>query len=199
MTSSFVTVVVPFDDALADGVLPLVQAMGNPAAAPLRCALGALGILHFMSLNVIRAGDGGGDGGDAAHLLLELSADGPAEPALQAVAGAIAPELTAVLDAAGHPLRRPAWPASWRATAGRSLPTGLARGGAAARSGCRSVVHLAWRCGASSPSAIRRPRRRVVRRPLRSGTALDTLSGYASDCGNRATRNGHSPRSRPPS
>lgn len=178
MTSSFVTVVVPFDDALADGVLPLVQAMGNPAAAPLRCALGALGILHFMSLNVIRAGDGGGDGGDAAHLLLELSADGPAEPALQAVAGAIAPELTAVLDAAGHPLP----------------PSGLARFLARYSPTLAADWIGTWRRGGAlglpfcgSPGM--EVRRILAERDLAdrvagwygdlsgSGTALDTLSG----------------------
>jgi hypothetical protein len=96
MTPSFVTVVVPFERDRAVAVLPLIQEMGNPAIPAINNAIADLGIVHFMSISVIRAKNT-----PVANLVMEISADAPAEPLLQGLAEALAPWLRPILAASG--------------------------------------------------------------------------------------------------
>src|SRR5271157_2861571 len=125
---AFVTVVVPFAAGRAGDVLTLVRGMGNPAAPALRTSIESLDVVHFMSVNVIPA-----DQGDRAHLLLEMSVDGPGEAALRGVAVALAQPLTDVLTAAGYTVSATGLPA-FLSRHSRTLATtwyGTARSGGA--------------------------------------------------------------------
>lgn len=102
MNQSFVTVVLPFEAKRADAVRALAKAMGNPAAGTLSDDIAVLGIVHFMSINVVD-----GDRAGSAHLVFELSADGPADLALKKAATTLAPQLGDILAAAGIPIGRP--------------------------------------------------------------------------------------------
>lgn len=93
MSHAFITVVVPFDAARTPDVEAVLAGMGNPPRDDLRLALDAIGIVHFMSLNVV---PGGAD--DPAHLLLEAVADGGHDAALRALA--TDPDLGGELDRA---------------------------------------------------------------------------------------------------
>jgi len=128
VSHSFVTVVVPFAAGRAGDVLTLVRGMGNPAAPALRTSIESLDVVHFMSVNVIPA-----DQGDRAHLLLEMSVDGPGEAALRGVAVALAQPLTDVLTAAGYTVSATGLPA-FLSRHSRTLATtwyGTARSGGA--------------------------------------------------------------------
>jgi deferrochelatase/peroxidase EfeB len=97
MQNSFITLALPFAGRRADATEGAIgQHLGNPVHAEAKGALDATGLLHFMSLTVIR--DTRPDG---AHLLFEISVDGGPAPALAAIVEALGSRLAIVLDAAG--------------------------------------------------------------------------------------------------
>jgi hypothetical protein len=71
MKQVFVTVVVPVRLERIEQIRGQVEALGNPAKAPLTAMLDGLGVIHFASLNVFQA-----SARDRGHLVLELSGDG---------------------------------------------------------------------------------------------------------------------------
>jgi len=95
MIPYFITVVVTIEPGCETAVLPLVREMGNPPIGGLSAAIAALGIVHFMSINVIPADAG------PAHLVMEISADQAASLTLNALAGPLGPALDGILAAAG--------------------------------------------------------------------------------------------------
>lgn len=99
----FVTIAIPFADrtewallALAD-VERAVAALGNPADGAIAARLRATGIIHFASIHVIPADEPG----RPAHLLIEATVDGPADKAIDAIAGAMAADLLPILAMIG--------------------------------------------------------------------------------------------------
>ena len=99
MTHAFVTVAVPFEDAKADAAEARLRELGNPASATVRDALRDRGI-HFMSMNVVR-----GDQNHGAFLILEASADGTADGALETIAAQLKDQIVDVLRAAAQQVR----------------------------------------------------------------------------------------------
>ncbi|MBB3859641.1 deferrochelatase/peroxidase EfeB [Novosphingobium hassiacum] len=103
----FVTIAIPFADrtewaplALAD-VERAVAALGNPANKDIAKRLRDTGIVHFASIHVIPA-----DEPDSpAHLLIEATVDGPANKAVDALAGALAADLLPILAMIGTTTR----------------------------------------------------------------------------------------------
>ena len=102
MPHAFVTVVVPFDERNSDAVDAHLDGLGNPARPPIAEALDASEFVHFMSLTVVR-----GSSGEAAHLVLEASADGYPDGVLRRLAREIGGELCGVLEAAGVRVSEP--------------------------------------------------------------------------------------------
>lgn len=97
MQNSFITLAIPFAGRRADATERAIeQELGNPVCADAKHALDATGLLHFMSLTLIRDTQPSG-----AHLLFEISVDGGPAPALAAIVEALGSRLAAVLAAAG--------------------------------------------------------------------------------------------------
>ena len=96
MTHAFVTVSVPFPDSHAGTVEGKLDELGNPAKPSIRDALRDRGI-HFMSITVVR-----GDRDHGAFLVLEASADGTVDSALDTISARLGAELIDVLRATGH-------------------------------------------------------------------------------------------------
>lgn len=59
-----------------------IEALGNPAHPEVERALGEDGLIHFMSINLVEGGEGTQE---PAHIFMELSVDGGAEPALRSL------------------------------------------------------------------------------------------------------------------
>ncbi|WP_431276106.1 Dyp-type peroxidase [Variovorax ureilyticus] len=96
MDHGFVTVVMPFEAVWASEVETLIgRALGNPMHPRVAERLGERAVVHFMSLLVVPAEQGG-----PAHLLLEASVDGTAEAGIDAIAEALEPQLGEVLKKA---------------------------------------------------------------------------------------------------
>lgn len=96
MDHGFVTVVMPFEAVWASEVETVIgRVLGNPMHPRVAERLGKRAVVHFMSLLVVPAEQGG-----PAHLLLEASVDGTAEAGIDAIAEALEPELGAVLKKA---------------------------------------------------------------------------------------------------
>ena len=89
---SLVTIVAPIREIDVAHLNTLIDALGNPAADPIRDALRALdpdgGGTHFVSLHAISAGTD-----EVAHLVLEFTGDGNEARALERIYAAIGPEL----------------------------------------------------------------------------------------------------------
>jgi deferrochelatase/peroxidase EfeB len=96
MTHAFLTVAVPFADSHAVMVERKLDEFGNPAKPFIRDALRDRGI-HFISMTVVR-----GDRSDGAFLMLEASADGTVDDALDTISTRLKAELIAALQTAGH-------------------------------------------------------------------------------------------------
>jgi deferrochelatase/peroxidase EfeB len=96
MAHAFVTVAIPFPDAQAGVVEAKLDEFGNPAKPLIRDALRDRGI-HFMSMNVVR---GARDQG--AFLVLEASADGTVDSAIDTLSSQLKAALVDVLRTAGH-------------------------------------------------------------------------------------------------
>src|SRR5476651_2101096 len=89
MIHSLITVVLSFRVAQIKSVeTTLSTIFGNQPGQAVQNALDGTGIVHFMSINFIR-----GDSSMDPRLLMELSVDGAASPALEKVASAIKPQL----------------------------------------------------------------------------------------------------------
>lgn len=97
------TVVVPVAAGTPLGPLrAMADGLGNPARQDVAAALDDTGIVHFMSLAVVCKADHGTESpDDEAHLVLEMSADGPLDRVLEKVAIAAGPFLRPVFEAAG--------------------------------------------------------------------------------------------------
>jgi deferrochelatase/peroxidase EfeB len=97
MTHAFVTVAIPFPEANADLVEHELTKLGNPAdRKEVRPLFEDRGI-HFMSMNVVR-----GEAKHGAFLILEASADGTVDGALDTISGQLGPKLIPILKAASH-------------------------------------------------------------------------------------------------
>jgi deferrochelatase/peroxidase EfeB len=92
---SFVTIAVPFYVAQAESVEGCLDRFGNPLRQQFAERLDAAAFVHFMSINVVRH-----DGGKTAHLLIEITADGTAEDAIDKFAAALDEPLREALAAA---------------------------------------------------------------------------------------------------
>lgn len=99
VAQEFVTIIIPFADRTAWSPLRVADVeralcrIGNPVGPEIAAALDKTGIIHFLSLNVIRAA---GEG-QAPHLLIEATVDGPAAHGVNAIAQALGPALVPVL------------------------------------------------------------------------------------------------------
>ncbi|MFP1633667.1 cytochrome P450 [Zhengella sp. ZM62] len=102
-TQTMATVVVPVAPGTPLGPLrAMADGLGNPAREDVAAALDDTGIVHFMSLAVIcKADEAGETPQDKAHLVLELSADGPLDRILEKLAVASEAFLRPVFEAAG--------------------------------------------------------------------------------------------------
>src|SRR4051794_38475512 len=97
MTHAFVTIAVSFPKANADLVEEELKKLGNPADRKnVRPLLEDRGI-HFMSMNVVR-----GDQNHDAFLILEASADGTVDSALDTISTQLKVELVHILKVASH-------------------------------------------------------------------------------------------------
>jgi len=91
MSHTLVTIICPVAQEDVSRARALVEDLGNPASGPVRAAFEAVAAepgdlaVHFSSLTVFPATDGGG------HLLFELSADGPREALIAALAKHLGP------------------------------------------------------------------------------------------------------------
>ena len=99
MTHALATVVVPFPTSRAAAVEACLNRFGNPAGPAIAAPLDKTQFVHFMSMTVVH-------GDPEAHLVVEMSADGTVEAALDRLASALAEPLRALLDATGVPLGR---------------------------------------------------------------------------------------------
>jgi deferrochelatase/peroxidase EfeB len=96
---SLITIVAPMEEGAVPAVEAILDEMGNPANASIRTRLDATdpdgGGTHFMSMHAIP------DGKDkTASIVLEFTADGPEERAIDRIASAIPDELTRVFERA---------------------------------------------------------------------------------------------------
>jgi deferrochelatase/peroxidase EfeB len=119
MSHALISVVIPFDAAHSDAVDAAIHActdpaQGNQPAQALCDALNGTGVVHFMSITVVRPltppelEDGRPlPPASVSHLMIELSADGGAAEVLSCLAKAIGNELEAILSAAGLERDRP--------------------------------------------------------------------------------------------
>jgi deferrochelatase/peroxidase EfeB len=96
---SLTTIVAPAREDRLPAIDALIDALGNPARPEIRRRIeateGAEDGIHFMSLHAIPAGDG-----TKAHIILEFTADGAEEPAIDRIVEAIETELAPVFDKA---------------------------------------------------------------------------------------------------
>ena len=112
MTHSFVTIAIPFRVGCSDAVEQQLDDLGRPEGGRMehvRRRLDATELVHFMSITVVRGDkcigglpdvvDDHPDG--PSFIIMEVSVDGGAEPALAAIATAMAADLDALLAAAG--------------------------------------------------------------------------------------------------
>jgi cytochrome P450/deferrochelatase/peroxidase EfeB len=82
---SMITIAAPLKDAgLANAIEADIKELGNPAGPQAGEAFEAAGCIHFSSLSVIRGGDG-----EPTYAVLEMSADGPQDEAIRAVASSV--------------------------------------------------------------------------------------------------------------
>lgn len=94
MTQALLTIIAPLPVCSVAEARACIAALGNPARPDIAAALGTLdgdAGVHFMSLNAITSTDGA-----RAHLVLELSADGPQAAALARLVKMIGERLRAV-------------------------------------------------------------------------------------------------------
>ena len=100
---ALVTSAVSFDSSRCDAVEAQLRKFNNPAARFLADKLDALGIVHFMSITVVRSTEGSAQASSEgpAHLIVELNADGAEASAIAALCGAVGGALSALLSTAG--------------------------------------------------------------------------------------------------
>ena len=100
---ALVTSAISFDSGRSDAVEALLQKFNNPAASLLAERLDALGIVHFLSITVVRPTQGPplASSEGPAHLIVELSADGAEASVLAALCDAVGDSLSALLATAG--------------------------------------------------------------------------------------------------
>jgi len=96
---SLITIVAPIHEGDIESVNARLDAMGNPAAKSIRERLGATDPdgagTHFMSLHAIPNGHDG-----TASIVMEFTADGSSDRAVERIAAAIGDELTGVFEKA---------------------------------------------------------------------------------------------------
>ncbi len=96
LQQSMITICAPIKDA---GVIAAaedqIKRLGNPAGSGARQALEATGCLHFASLSVI-----GGNGDEPSYAVLEMSADGKQDDAIDAIAEKAEPLLRPIFASA---------------------------------------------------------------------------------------------------
>ena len=91
---SLATAVIDFSSEHIPDVEERIEALGNPAIPVVRARLDASAIIHFVSMSVVKISE------RRAVILIELSADGSDEAALDALSDALPDELLAIFDAA---------------------------------------------------------------------------------------------------
>jgi deferrochelatase/peroxidase EfeB len=99
MNHSLVTAVLPFDAGRVEDVKKLLAGMGNPAKADIAARLDGTNCIHFMGIHALRSDEG------RAYLIVDASADGGDETALQRLEASIGFELRALILAAGIDMR----------------------------------------------------------------------------------------------
>ena len=77
---ALVTIVVPFDSNCCGDVDAQLDKFSNPAARFLADKLDALGIVHFLSITVVRSADS-----SPARMVIELTADGAETSAISSL------------------------------------------------------------------------------------------------------------------
>src|SRR5690242_18344172 len=100
---ALVTSAVSFDSSRCDAVEAQLRKFNNPADRFLADKLDALGIVHFMSITVVRSTEESAQASSEgpAHLIVELNADGAEASAIGALCDAVGGALLAVLSTAG--------------------------------------------------------------------------------------------------
>jgi cytochrome P450/deferrochelatase/peroxidase EfeB len=89
LQQSMITICAPVKDPSVTSALEQeISRLGNPAGPEARQALEATGCIHFASLSVIRGGEG-----EPTYAVLEMSADGKQDDAIDAVADKMEPLL----------------------------------------------------------------------------------------------------------
>ena len=88
------------DDAVTD-LQALMKGLGNPADGTVETALRGTGIVHFASLTVVP-----GENREPSYVVLEFSADGPEDRAIDAVVAAIGDRLLTIYQRAGAVTRQ---------------------------------------------------------------------------------------------
>jgi hypothetical protein len=92
MTHAFLTIAIPFDSEYRQDLESLLDAMGNPPAAGIKERLDATNAIHFMSIHAVHCPSAERD-----RLVIEATADGGPSQAIEAIAGALGPELRRLL------------------------------------------------------------------------------------------------------
>jgi deferrochelatase/peroxidase EfeB len=100
MRHASITIAIPFEDARSSIVESYARALGNPASAAVRSMLDATALVHFMSIFIVR-----GDARTKAHIIVEISADGSEQTALEKLSADMAGPLEELLRLAGAPPR----------------------------------------------------------------------------------------------
>lgn len=101
--NAFVTIAVPVsEDTSAKNLREMVDALGNPPEPAVREAFDRTGIIHFASLSVVGKADIASEArGESYHLVLEFSADGSENEAIDRVAAEAGAFLRPIFEAAG--------------------------------------------------------------------------------------------------
>ncbi|MGH9642099.1 MAG: hypothetical protein ACRD3Q_06700, partial [Terriglobales bacterium] len=94
MTHAFATIVVPFPKDRTAAVEACLDGFGNLAGPAIAGPLDEAEFVHFVSMSVVH-------GDPQAHLVLEMSADGAVDTALNRLASALAQPLEALLATTG--------------------------------------------------------------------------------------------------
>ena len=94
MPPSFITLSLDFDPDHLATMEAALDKIGNPLRSDLQARLDAAGVVHFFSMNAVPPEKAPGA---QAHLVIEMTADGPADTAVRAWAEALAPALGEVL------------------------------------------------------------------------------------------------------
>lgn len=102
MTHAFATVAIAFPTSQAGKVEAILGELGAPASKIWRDALDKTGIIHFMSIAVVRDTQ---PEQRKSHLLIEITADGGEEAALRVIAKVFAKPLEQVRDIIGRDWR----------------------------------------------------------------------------------------------